>query len=113
MSQRGPFEEVWVNLPDGQAMCALINGEVGWLMYMRKDGDAGFSSLNPRFSGADSKLEFQLENGQRDFYPSSWTLPISTTVRAALEHFRSTGRPPQFVSWHNDSGDGEAIEGAA
>ena len=93
-------------------MCALINGEVGWLMYLREEGDAGFSSRNPRFSGADSNLEFQLGNGQRDFYPSSWTLPIST-VRAALDHFRSTGRPPTFVLWHNDSGDGKAIDGAA
>ena len=32
---RSRFDEVWVEMPDGQAMCALINGDLGWLMYLR------------------------------------------------------------------------------
>jgi hypothetical protein len=26
------FREVWVTKEDGQALCALINGDLGWLM---------------------------------------------------------------------------------
>ncbi len=48
---RSRFDEVWVNLPDGQAMCALINDDFGWLMYLRENGDAGFSSRNPDSPG--------------------------------------------------------------
>jgi hypothetical protein len=39
------YEEVWVRLPDGQSLCALINGDWGWLMYLREEGDSGFRVL--------------------------------------------------------------------
>jgi hypothetical protein len=102
--------EIWIKNPDGQSMCALISGDLGWLMYLRSEGDAGFSSRNPEYRGADTTtIEYALTNGQRDQYPASWALPIELVDRA-LEHFRKEGRPPQFVVWHNDSADGSTIE---
>ena len=51
-------------------MVALINGEFGWLMYLRYDGDAGFSSRNPSYQGpSDAMIEYFLSNGQLDEYP--------------------------------------------
>ncbi len=51
-------------------MCALINGSLGWLMYLRENGDAGFSSRIPKYTGSsDAKLEYFLSNDQRDEYP--------------------------------------------
>lgn len=48
-------------------MMALINGEFGWLMYLREDSDAGFSSRNPIYTGSeDETMEFYLSNGQLD-----------------------------------------------
>ena len=108
--QEGDFREVWEELPDGQAMCALINGEVGWLMYIRYRGDASFSSRNPAFVGDESEMiEYVLSNGQHDEYPASWAFPKSV-IDSALQYFRENGRPPHFVLWHNDSGDGTEIE---
>ena len=105
----GPFDEIWVNTDDGQALCALINGGVGWLMYLRTAGDAGFSSRNPDYTGApDQMIPYVLGNGQRDEFPASWALPIEV-VRQALEHFRRTGRRPEFVRWHDDSADGTSL----
>jgi hypothetical protein len=108
--QEGDFREVWVELPDGQSMCALINGEVGWLMYLRYNGDAGFSSRNPAYGGDTSRMiEYVLSNGQRDEYPASWALQRSV-IDGALQYFRDNGRPPPFVRWHNDTGDGTEVE---
>jgi ribA/ribD-fused uncharacterized protein len=106
---RSKYSELWVTANDGQAMCALINGDRGWLMYLREEGDAGFSSRNPTFTGpADAKLEFFLNNGQRDEYPLAWTLPVEE-VQRALDYFKDKKKPPPFVSWHNDSNDGSII----
>lgn len=105
------FAEIWVEKDDGSAMCALINGDLGWLMYLRQAGDAGFSSRNPEYDGPSGTLmEFQLNNGQMDEYPVAWTIPIQE-IQRALDYFKRTGKPPSFITWHNDSGDGTVIGG--
>jgi hypothetical protein len=106
---RSKYDEVWVESGDGQAMCALINGDLGWLMYLREPGDAGFSSRNPKYEGPpDATLDFFLSNGQRDYYPRAWALPIEE-VRQALDYFERERKPPPFITWHNDSEDGTVI----
>lgn len=103
------FQEKWIYTDDGKAMCALINGDKGWLMYLRNSEDAGFSSRNPNYKGDSSEaIEFYLQNGQCDEYPLSWTLPLKE-IESALEYFEKEKRPPAFIKWHNDSDDGEEI----
>ncbi len=78
-------------------------------MYLREPGDAGFSSRNPAYDGSpEAMMKFLLSNGQMDEYPSEWTLPIQE-IQRALDYFRQTGKPPSFITWHNDSGDGTVI----
>lgn len=90
-------------------MCALINGGKGWIMYLRCFGDCGFISRNPNYNGdPNAVLEFYLDNGQCVEYPLSWVLLVEEVERA-LEYFEKEKRPPQFISWHNDSGDGESL----
>jgi len=97
-----PFSEIWVESPDGQSLCALINGNRGWLMYLRESGDSGFSSRNPDYVGpSDAAIEYRLNNGQHDFYPASWALPVST-IRQALAYFESEHQRPPFIIWHED-----------
>lgn len=104
------FREVWVESPDGKTMCALISGECGWLMYLREEGDAGFSSRNPDYHGpADAMIEYRLNNGQHDLYPASWAYPLGVIERA-LQFFSERKAPPPFILWHNDAGDGAVIE---
>jgi len=101
--------EVWVEAPSGASLCALINDDVGWLMFLRTPGDAGFSSRNPSYIGApDAQIRYVLSNGQVDSYPAAWALPIAT-VEQALFFFRRHGYPPSFISWHNDANDGSSI----
>jgi hypothetical protein len=102
-----PYQEIWAEGPHTQSMCALINGSMGWLMYLREPGDAGFSSRNPEYSGSpDATIDYVLSNGQLDSYPASWAYPTVTVLRA-MEYFRTQGIPPPSITWHNDSGDGQ------
>ncbi|MEK7950795.1 Imm1 family immunity protein [Luteolibacter soli] len=110
-SPRPPFLELWATAPPDRSLCALISGDVGWLMFLRENGDAGFSTRNPDYSGsADEFIDYQLENGQHDQYPASWALPVSE-VQRALEHFITHAEPAPWLTWHNDSGDGTVIGG--
>ena len=103
------YSEVWEHTPDGKALCALINGDMGWLLYLRGQGDAGFSSRNPSYSGPpDAAIEYYLSNGQRDEYPAAWALPLAD-IQRALAYFREHAQPPPFIAWHNDSDDGVSI----
>lgn len=104
------YKEVWIKTDDGQSMCALINGNNGWLMYLRFNGDAGFSSRNPDYDGdQNAMMDFCLNNGQLDEYPLSWVLPIHMVERA-LAFFEKEHRPPTFITWHNDSSEELAIK---
>ena len=108
-TNHGDYDEVWIETENGQLKCALINGNMGWLMYLRERGDAGFSSRNPNYDGpADATLDYYLSNGQRDEYPLAWALPLEE-IRCAIAYFEREQKPPPFITWHNDSGDGTII----
>jgi hypothetical protein len=99
------FDEIWIELPDGQSLCALINGNVGWLMYLPESDDVGFHSHNPAHKGSpDAEIEYELSNGQQDLYPASWALPIEI-IREALAYFEREGQRPPFIAWVESNGD--------
>ena len=101
----GSFAEVWVDHGPYPAICALMNGNRGWLMWVRHEGDAGFSSRNPSYSGPpDDEIEYMLSNGQVDRYPASWAYS-QEEIFAALEAFARLRRI-SGISWFNDSQDG-------
>ena len=55
-------------------------------------GDAGFSSRNSDYIGAaDAEIDYMLKNGQQDWYPAAWALPL-TLVNQALDY---SARPGQ------------------
>ena len=98
--------EIWIDHNPYPSLCALVNGERGWLMCLRYDGDAGFSSRNPRYAGSpDARIEYRLANGQVDVYPAAWAYPRAD-VFAALEYFARHRRVPEAIAWYNDAGDG-------
>ncbi len=99
-----PFEDICIRADDTSSaiLCALINGDLGWLMYLREEGDSGFSSRNPNYVGPlDAQIEYRLNNGQRDLYPASWALPLKE-VRRAIEYFKLEHQRPPFIVWHED-----------
>ena len=101
ISAPGRFKEIWLDSENGSKLCALVAGEIGWLIYLRFDGDPGFSTRNPE-QPSQSGIEFRLNNGQVDYYPESWTYPVTTLARA-MESYLADGELPKEVDWHNDS----------
>lgn len=102
------YAEIWVDHGNYPSLCALVNGDRAWLMYLRYDGDAGFSSRNPWYKGSKSAvIEYLLCNGQLDEYPASWAYPTGKVFNA-LESFAATRKTPSSIKWFNDSGDGNA-----
>lgn len=100
------FLEIWIHHDPFPALCALVNGEHGWLMCLRYEGDAGFSSRNPRYAGPpDARIEYELSNGQRDTYPAAWAYSRAD-VFGVLEYFARHRRVPDTIEWFNDSRDG-------
>jgi hypothetical protein len=100
------FAEVWVMHDRYPALCALLNGDIGWLTCLRAEGDAGFSSRNPGYSGPpDAEIEFMLSTGQVDPYPAAWTYPRAEVLEA-VRVFAASRRCPAGLCWFNDSGDG-------
>ncbi len=70
------------NEKDEQCMIALINGDFGWLMYLRENGDTGFNSRNPQYRGInDATMAFYQSNGQLDTFPLTWVLPVNQVER--------------------------------
>jgi len=101
------FLEIWVNY-ERRSLCAMINDDRGWLMFLRFHGDAGFHTENPELAGQDALLTFELSNGQTDELPKYFTYERSTILEG-VKFFLSSGHPPKNVYWVNDANDGEAI----
>ena len=101
--QRMQFAEIWMqHAADWPAICALINGQAAWLMYLRYEGDAGFATRNPDYSGpSDARIEYYLSNGQRDEYPAAWNISTKQAMRA-LEYFFLKEAMAPWLEWHEE-----------
>jgi hypothetical protein len=109
-AMRKTLEKVRTSIPgelcfendQGNILTAFVNADRAWLMYRVDDDDAGYSSRNPTYTGPEEAvLPYILDNGQRDEYPVSWTLPIDEVIRAT-EYFLETGEKAPWVTWHDD-----------
>jgi hypothetical protein len=97
------FSEIWIHHAVGwPALCALINGDAAWLMYLRFEGDAGFSTRNPNYAGPPKAvIEYYLANGQHDEYPASWNITTAEAPRA-LEYFFEQEAMAPWLQWHEE-----------
>ena len=97
------FCEVWLYAESGwPAICALVNNGSTWLMFLRHDGDSGFSTRNPNYSGPKTALiEYFLANGQRDEYPAEWAISTTEALRG-LEHFQQTQEMAPWLQWQEE-----------
>jgi hypothetical protein len=102
--RRTQFSEVWLQHTAGwPAIAALINGEAAWVMYLRYEGDAGFSTRNPQYAGPKKAvIEYYLSNGQRDEYPASWNITTAEAIRGLEFFFEEEGMAP-WLHWYDDS----------
>jgi hypothetical protein len=91
------YSEVWIKGHEESSLCAMINPNNAFLMYLRYEGDTGFRSNNK--SGHDNNtIEFRLSNGQSDHYPESW-LTKKEKVKSALLTYFDGGGMDVNVDW--------------
>mgnify|MGYP000016876687 CR=1 FL=1 len=105
--ENGQYKEIWAyskeTEADERALCGLINGDWGWLNYYNEEGDAGLSSRNPNYTGADDDETMNfIINGELDSFPLSYVLPAEQ-VMEALEYFDKYHKLPTFITWHDDN----------
>ena len=101
------FLEIWVSYNE-KSICALVNGDRAWLMYLRESGDAGFHTENPSYGSPDEMIEYELSNGQVDEYPSCMTYQRDEVFNGLIS-FIPNGIPSKKFNWMNDSFDGQEI----
>src|SRR5579859_6547164 len=89
------FCEVWLYSDSGwPAVCALVNSSSAWLMFLRHEGDSGYSTRNPNYAGPkEAVTEYFLSNGQRDEYQPNGISP--RLKRSALSSISS-----KIDQWH-------------
>lgn len=99
LANKEQYKEIWLEGPAGNSLCALINGDCGFLMYLDSEADDGVVSSNPSVISSES-MNFKLSNGQIDVYPKSYTCPISV-IKCALDSFAKNNKRPCEVDWSN------------
>lgn len=93
-----PQFELWASVAQGPSMCMLRNEVNAWLMYLRHDGDSGFTSVgDPTRIGAE---KFMLINGQDDEYPLAWCIELEQCFKAVSYFYVNLGARPAWVQWH-------------
>jgi hypothetical protein len=91
--------ELWLKTNHGPMICMLRNEANAFLMYLRAEGDAGFTSRSTEISGTAT---FRLSNGQEDEYPLSWCVEIADCYKALVLFFSNNGDKPDSIIWHTD-----------
>jgi hypothetical protein len=96
------FAELWLSRL-GAALAIYKNGDRAFVMFLRYEGDAGFHSFNPNYTGrADVTLELFMQNGQIDKKPVADWISVEDAKQAA-EHFFLYGERAPWLTWHDDS----------
>lgn len=97
LEDRAGFE-LWIYARAGPSMCLLRNDQNAWLMYLRFEGDSGFTSIGDET--LDGMATFELSNGQIDEYPLSWCVPLPQAWQAIEQFFVDGGARPQAIAWN-------------
>jgi hypothetical protein len=66
--------EFWLSATRGPSICMLRNRSNAWLMYLRHEGDSGFTSRGE--TNRIGTAAYTLSNGQVDEYPLSWCIVV-------------------------------------
>jgi hypothetical protein len=102
------FREVWVEAANGPALTVLFNGTNGFLMYLRENGDAGFTSRNPSYEGElNAKLSSSSKVAKRTNIPRTGSYPrlssarpwsISSSIVTKLRFCNGTMIAPEWLA---------------
>ena len=89
--------ELWLRSTEGPRVCMLRNEEDAWLLYLRHEGDSGYTT-----SGDPQRTDFvsyRLSNRQVDEYPGKWCIPVEDCYKALAYFYVNEGAKPDWISW--------------
>ena len=96
------FREIWMEAQNGPKLCVLCSGNIGWLMYLPKDSEIGWSSWNSAYRGnINEMVQYRLVNGQVDEYSAEWALPENDLI-LAVGYFVEFGDRSPLIQWRRD-----------
>lgn len=92
------YAEIWLSAENSfPSICLLKNGNKAMLMFLRYEGDTGFTSRG-NFPAKPS-VEFHLSNGQVDKHPGDWIISYEDAKKAIIHTFE-TQKKASFIKWH-------------
>lgn len=94
-----PQFELWASSQNGASICMLRNNDDAILMFLRENGDSGFTSRGIELPGI---AYYTLSNGQVDEYPKSWCIEVEKCYKAISYFFVNEGNRPGWICWNED-----------
>ena len=89
--------ELWLHAAEGPRVCMLRNERDAWLLYLRHEGDSGYTtSGDPRRTDF---VSYHLSNQQVDEYPGEWCIPVEDCYKGLAFFFVNNGAQPEWISW--------------
>jgi hypothetical protein len=92
-----PNAEVWLFSPNGPSICLLKAESHTFLMYLRREGDHGFTSVGD--GSREGKFQVRLANGQVDEYPLAWCLGPEFAYKGLAYFFVNAGEKSPYIQW--------------
>lgn len=87
-------------------LSVFVNKDRAWLDYWQVDEEysyvdrGGYQSYHPLYDGPEhTELPYTLDNGQVDWYPASWTIPIDEALHAVEYFLSGEGEMAPWVAW--------------
>lgn len=104
---KSQFSEIWlsnyvdeINDFKKSSICVLRNENLAFVTFL-EDENNYFHSVNDLQKKTDEVIEFELSNGQHDFYPKSYFIEIEKAIRAVL-FFYKFNEKADFIKWENN-----------
>lgn len=104
---KSQFSEIWlsnyvdeINDFKKSSICVLRNENLAFVTFL-EDENNYFHSVNDLQKKTDEVIEFELSNGQHDFYPKSYCIEIEKAIRAVL-FFYKFNEKADFIKWENN-----------
>lgn len=89
--------ELWLFSSNGPSIGMLRSEGNAWLIYLRHEGDNGFTSASTDLRAGVAT--YKLSNGQLDEYPLSFCIDIEQCYKALAYFFANDGAMPTGINW--------------
>jgi len=95
------YSEIWIEGHGEATLNCLLNESNAILMYLRENGDSGFSSRSGIIIKEEKFQSFLLSNGQIDEYPEKYLISKQSALEALITYFYY-GEMDKSITWNEE-----------